>query len=74
MARELAVELGEQGDAVGDAILGAGGDERGILRGRRAVDVKLAPGSVWNNGVSVGSLTQSCAQARRPRSASTALV
>ena len=35
--------------------------------------MKLEPGSAWNSGVSVGSLTQSCAQARRPRSANTAL-
>ena len=37
------------------------------------VTMKLAPGSDWNTGVNVGSLTQSCAQASRPRSASTAL-
>ena len=35
--------------------------------------MKLAPGSDWNTGVSVASLTQSCAQATRPRNASTAL-
>src|SRR4029453_17373777 len=34
---ELAVELAEEGDAVGEAKLGAGGDERGIPRRRRAV-------------------------------------
>ena len=35
---ELAVELGEQRNAVGEAIFRAGGGERGILRRRRAVD------------------------------------
>ena len=38
MAREFAVELGEQGHAVGEAKLGAGGRERGVLRRRRAVN------------------------------------
>ena len=38
MARELAVELGEQRDAVGEAKLGAGRGERGVLRLRGAVD------------------------------------
>src|SRR5262245_12216101 len=36
--------------------------------------LKLAPGSAWNSGIRVGSLTQSCAQATRPRRASTALL
>src|SRR5262245_19766990 len=36
--RELAVELGEQADPVGEAILRAGGDQRGILRRGGAVD------------------------------------
>jgi hypothetical protein len=35
---ELAVELGEQRDAVGEAKLGAGRGERGVLRRRGAVD------------------------------------
>src|SRR5262249_29434560 len=35
---------------------------------------KLAPGRVWNSGVKLGSLTQSCAQASRPRNDSTASV
>jgi hypothetical protein len=35
--------------------------------------MKLAPGSVLKPAASAGSLTQSCAQARRPRSASTAI-
>src|SRR5262245_35973559 len=38
MARELAVEFRKQRDAVGEAKLGAGRGERGILRRRRAVD------------------------------------
>src|SRR5262249_3048903 len=38
VACELAVEFGEQHDAVGEAKLGAGGGERGILRRRGAVD------------------------------------
>src|SRR5262245_28539869 len=33
---EFAVELGEQRDAIGEAIFGAGRGERGILRRRRA--------------------------------------
>jgi hypothetical protein len=37
-ARELAVELAEQCDAVGEAQLGAGRGERGVLRRVRAVD------------------------------------
>jgi len=32
MRGELAVELAEQRDAVGEAIFRAGGDERGVLR------------------------------------------
>jgi hypothetical protein len=67
---ELAVELAEQGDAIGEAKLGAGGDQRGVLRRQRAVDHELAPGSVWNSAARLGSLTQSCAQASRPRNAS----
>ena len=35
--------------------------------------MKLVPGSVWKPVVSDGSLTQSCAQASRPRSASAAV-
>jgi hypothetical protein len=35
--------------------------------------MKLAPGSAWNTVASVGSVIQSCAQARRPRSVSTAV-
>ena len=38
MRGELAVELREQGDAIGEAILCAGGGERGILRRRGPVD------------------------------------
>src|SRR5215471_4315752 len=38
MARELAVELGEERHAVGKAKFGAGRRERGVLRRRRAVD------------------------------------
>jgi hypothetical protein len=34
--------------------------------------MKLAPGSAWKTAASVGSLTQSCAQASRPRNASAA--
>src|SRR6478735_12724237 len=49
-------------------------DASAAFCGRSApLTMKLAPGSAWNSGVSVGSLTQSCAQATRPRSASTAL-
>jgi hypothetical protein len=44
MRGELAVELGEQRDAVGDAKLRAGGGERGILRQRRAVADEAVPG------------------------------
>ena len=36
------------------------------------VTMKLAPGSAWNTAASEGSLTQSCAQASRERSVSTA--
>ena len=42
-----------------------------FFAGSAPLTMKLAPGSAWNTGVSVGSLTQSCAQATRPRSAST---
>src|SRR6516162_6196315 len=35
---ELAVELGEQRNTIGEAIFGAGRGERGVLRRRRAVD------------------------------------
>ncbi len=38
VAGELAVELADDGDAVGELELGAGGGERGILRRRGAVD------------------------------------
>src|SRR4051812_27846755 len=41
---ELAVELREQGDTVGEAIFGAGGDERGVLRGHSAVDDEARAG------------------------------
>ena len=55
-------------------ILRARGGERGVLRRDGAVDDEARAGSVWNSGVSAGSLTQSCAQASRPRSDSTALL
>ncbi len=38
MRGELSVKLGKQRKAVGEAKLGAGGGERGVLRRRRAVD------------------------------------
>ena len=38
MRGELAVELREPGEAIGEAILCAGGGERGVLCGRCAVD------------------------------------
>src|SRR5215472_3338268 len=44
-----------------------------FLAGVAPSTMKLAPGSAWNTGKRVGSLTQSCAQATRPRRASTAL-
>src|SRR5215467_1901002 len=40
---ELAIELADQRDAVGEAIFGAGGGERGVLRRRRAVDEEARP-------------------------------
>ena len=45
-----------------------------FFAGVAPLTMKLAPGSAWNTGASVGSLTQSCAQATRARSESTALV
>jgi hypothetical protein len=71
---ELAVELGKQGDAVGEAKLSTGGRERLVLRGVAPLTLKLALGSVRNTATRVGSLTQSCAQASRARSDRTALV
>ena len=44
-----------------------------FLAGVAPLTMKLAPGSVWNTAASVGSLTQSCAQASRARNVSTAL-
>jgi hypothetical protein len=44
MRGELAVEFGEQHDAVGEAKLCAGGGERGILRRRGAVDDEARAG------------------------------
>jgi hypothetical protein len=72
-ARELAVELAGEHDAVDEAKLGAGGGERRVLCGRGAVDDEAVPGSAWKAPASAGSLTQSCAQASRPRKVSTAL-
>jgi hypothetical protein len=69
---ELAVEFGEQHDAVGEAIFGARGGERGIFAGVAPLTTKLAPGSVWNRAASEGSLIQSCAQATRARNVSAA--
>jgi hypothetical protein len=40
---ELAVELGEQADAVGEAILGAGRGEREVLRRRCTIDDESRP-------------------------------
>src|SRR5215468_10496355 len=51
---ELAVEFGKEQHAVGEAKLGAGGRERGVLCGRRPVDDDLAPGSVRNTAVEQG--------------------
>src|ERR1700716_3053389 len=42
------------------------------LAGVAPLTTKLAPGRVWNTAASVGALTQSCAQASRARSVSTA--
>ena len=42
---ELAVELGEERNTVGEPKFGAGRTQRGVLRQRRK---KLAPGSGWN--------------------------
>src|SRR5262249_13008432 len=44
MRGELAVELAEHGDAVGEAILGAGGGEDGVLRRGGAVDDEARAG------------------------------
>src|SRR6266511_3940977 len=41
-----------------------------FFAGVAPLTMKLAPGSAWNTGTSVGSLTQSCAQATRARSVS----
>src|SRR4029450_5843394 len=43
-----------------------------FFAGVAPLTMKLAPGSAWNTGTSVGSLTQSCAQASRARSVSAA--
>ena len=44
MRSELAVELGEKRNAIGEAKLGAGGGERGVLRRHRAVDDEARAG------------------------------
>ena len=44
-----------------------------FFAGVAPLTMKLAPGSVWNTAASMGSLTQSCAQASRARNVSTAL-
>src|SRR5262249_544699 len=50
VACELAVELAQQHDAVGEAIFDAGGGERRILRRRRAVDDEGPPRKRLGNG------------------------
>src|SRR4029453_4171333 len=44
-----------------------------FFAGVAPLTMKLAPGSVWNTGTRDGSLTQSCAQARRAPLVSAAL-
>ena len=44
MGGELAVELPEQRDTIGETKLGAGGGERGILRRRGTVDDEAGAG------------------------------
>src|SRR4029079_7909269 len=41
---ELTVELAEERDAIGEPKLGAGGGQRGVLRGRGAVDDEARAG------------------------------
>ena len=50
MRSELAVELGEQHDAIGEAKLGAFRHERGILRRRGAVDDEARAGERLKQG------------------------
>src|ERR1700733_15839085 len=66
---EFAIKLGQQRPIRCQKQLHAGGGQRRVLRNRRAVD-REAPGSAWNTALSAGLLTQSCAQARRPRKTS----
>jgi hypothetical protein len=69
---ELTVEFGEQHDAVGEAKLGAGGGERGVLRRRCAVDDEAGARKRLEQRGEEGSLIQSCAQATRVRKVSAA--
>ena len=50
--RELAVELGQQRDAVGDAKLPAGRNERRVLHRERAVDDEARAGKRLKNRLS----------------------
>jgi hypothetical protein len=72
MAGEFAIEFAEQRDAVGELELRAGRGKRGILRRRRTVDDERRARQRLDTAASDGSLIQSCAQASRARSASTA--
>ena len=50
MGGELAVELPEQRDAIGETKLGAGGGERGVLRRCRAIDDEIRAGQRLEGG------------------------
>ena len=69
MGGELAVELPEKRNAIRKAKLGAGGGERGIRRRRGAVDDEARAGKRLKHRRE-GRIAESCAQARRARSAS----
>jgi hypothetical protein len=69
---EFAVELADERDPIGKPQLRAGGVSAEFFAGVAPLTTKLAPGSVWKRAASVGSLTQSCAQATRARIVSAA--
>jgi hypothetical protein len=68
--RELAVELGAERKAAGEAPLCARRGEAESRGGAAPLTVKLAPGRAWKAAPRLGSLAKSCVHASLARSAS----
>ena len=67
---EFAVEFGYRRPVGCQMQFRRGGGEREFAGGAAPLTVKFEPGSAWNTAPSAGLLTQSCAQASRPRNTS----